>query len=243
MKAVSFRHWQVRQSELSPSAIERLAGELQLAPLTARVLAQRGLGSAEAGRGFLRSSLASLPDPFLLPGMDRAVARLAAAVEAGERIAVHGDYDVDGITGTALLVETLRLLGAEVESHIPLRLKDGYGLSAEALQKAAAGGARVALSVDCGVSAVAEAQLARELGLDLIITDHHQPPDPLPAALAIVNPHLPGKTVFLSRSWPESASLFFCWWGCARPCASEASLPPGRSPTCAAASIWSPWAP
>jgi single-stranded-DNA-specific exonuclease len=191
MKAVSFRHWQVRQSELSPSAIERLAGELQLAPLTARVLAQRGLGSAEAGRGFLRSSLASLPDPFLLPGMDRAVARLAAAVEAGERIAVHGDYDVDGITGTALLVETLRLLGAEVESHIPLRLKDGYGLSAEALQKAAAGGARVALSVDCGVSAVAEAQLARELGLDLIITDHHQPPDPLPAALAIVNPHLP----------------------------------------------------
>ena len=191
MEAVSLRHWLARQSELPQTAIDRLAVELKLAPLTARVLALRGIASAEAGNAFMQSSLASLPDPFLLPGTSRAVQRLAAAIEGGERIAVHGDYDVDGITGTALLAQTLRLLGAEVECHIPLRLKDGYGLSGEALRQAAAGGATVALSVDCGVSAVAEARLALELGLDLIITDHHQPPDPLPAAFAIVNPHLP----------------------------------------------------
>jgi single-stranded-DNA-specific exonuclease len=191
MEAISFRHWLARQSELPQPAIDRLAADLKLTPLTARVLALRGLVSAEAARAFMADALASLPDPSLLPGMDRAVARLAAAIEQGERIAVHGDYDVDGITGAALLVETLRLLGAEVECHIPLRLKDGYGLSAAALRQAAAGGAKLALSVDCGVSALAEAQLALELGLDLIITDHHQPPAPLPAAFAIVNPHLP----------------------------------------------------
>lgn len=191
MEAVSRRHWTARQGEMPQAAIDRLAGALNLSPLAARVLALRGIASAEAGRDFMQSSLASLPDPFLLPGMSRAVQRLATAIEGGERIAVHGDYDVDGITGTTLLVETLRWLGAEVECHIPLRLKDGYGLSADALRQAAAGGARVALSVDCGVSAVAEARLAVELGLDLIVTDHHQPPDPLPEAVAIVNPHLP----------------------------------------------------
>ena len=191
MEAITSRHWQSRQSDLSPAAITQLASDLRLAPLTARVLALRGMASPEAASAFMQSSLASLPDPFLLPGMSRAVQRLAAAIEGGERIAVHGDYDVDGITGTALLAETLRLLGAEVECHIPLRLRDGYGLSGDALRQAAAGGAKVALSVDCGVSAVAEARLALELGLDLIVTDHHQPPDPLPAVFAIVNPHLP----------------------------------------------------
>lgn len=191
MEAITSRHWLSRQSDLSPAAIAQLASELKLAPLTARVLALRGMVSPEAASAFMQSSLASLPDPFLLPGMSRAVQRLAVAIERGERIAVHGDYDVDGITGTALLVETLRLLGADTECHIPLRLRDGYGLSADALRQAAAGGAKVALSVDCGVSAVAEAHLALELGLDLIITDHHQPPETLPAALAIINPHLP----------------------------------------------------
>ena len=191
MEAIISRHWLARPSELSAAATAHLAGELRLAPLTVRVLAKRGIADVAAGSAFLQSSLAALPDPFLLPGMQRAVARLIAAIERGERIAVHGDYDVDGITGTALLVETLRLLGAEVECHIPLRLRDGYGLSADALRQAAAGGARVVVSVDCGVSAVNEAQLAIELGLDLIITDHHQPPEALPVAFSIVNPHLP----------------------------------------------------
>ena len=144
-----------------------------------------------AARDFLDPRLQQLPDPFLIGEMETAVTRLVAAIEAGEKIAIHGDYDVDGVSGTALLVEGLRAMGAEVDYFIPLRLRDGYGLSAEHLRQAFAGGARVAVSVDCGISAVAEAELARELGLDLIITDHHQPPLILPAACAIVNPHLP----------------------------------------------------
>lgn len=191
MEAITTRHWQARPIDLSPADIQRFAASLCVEPLAARVLAQRGIATVDAANAFLQDSLSTLPDPFLLPGMQQAVARLAVAIETGERIAIHGDYDVDGITGTALLLEILRQLGADVECHIPLRLKDGYGLSAEALQKAAAGGARLAVSVDCGVSALAEAQLAHDLGLDLIITDHHQPPASLPRACAIVNPHLP----------------------------------------------------
>jgi single-stranded-DNA-specific exonuclease len=160
------------------------------------------------GRVFLDAGLTALPDPFLLSGMDRGVDRLVIAIEGGEGIAVHGDYDVDGITGTALLVETLRAFGAVVDYHIPLRLKDGYGLSAEALRRAAAAGARVALSVDCGVSAVEEGRLARELGLDLIVTDHHQVPETLPEALAIINPHLP-ESPFPARELSGVGVAFF----------------------------------
>jgi single-stranded-DNA-specific exonuclease len=125
--------------------------------------------------------------------MERATTRLVQAICRGERIAVHGDYDVDGITGTALLVEALQAFGATVDYHIPLRLKDGYGLSAEALEKAADAGAKVVVSVDCGISAVAEARQAAAAGIDLIITDHHHPPEVLPGAYAIINPHLPGS--------------------------------------------------
>ncbi len=121
--------------------------------------------------------------------MEVAVTRLQAAIEKGEKIAVHGDYDVDGITGTVLLFAGLAALGGrDLEYHIPLRLRDGYGLSAQALQEAAEKGTRVVVSVDCGVSAHAEADLAKEHGIDLIVTDHHQPPPTLPDALAVINP-------------------------------------------------------
>jgi single-stranded-DNA-specific exonuclease len=186
------RRWIPRDEGFTPEQVIALSVQLGISPLTARVLAQRGILTGHEGRQFLDSRLADLPDPFLLPDMDRATERLARAIMHGERLAVHGDYDVDGITGTALLVETLRSFGADVEFHIPLRLKDGYGLSAEALEKTAAAGTRIVISVDCGISAVAEAGLAASLGIDLIITDHHHPPANLPSALAVVNPHLPG---------------------------------------------------
>ncbi len=192
MEPVNHHLWVQRKNEFDSIDFDSLGKELGISPLTARILFCRGISTAQEGRNFLEGRLAALPDPFLMAGMERAVERLAGAIERGERVAVHGDYDVDGITGTTLLVETLRALGGIAEYHIPLRLKDGYGLSAEALKEAAAGGAGVVLSVDCGVSAVGEAKLAAELGLDLIITDHHQPPDTLPAAYAIINPHLPG---------------------------------------------------
>ena len=190
MQPVTMRRWQERSALPDPFVLQALERELQVDRLTAHLLAQRGGSDLTAARDFLDPRLQQLPDPFLLGQMEAAVTRLVAALAAGEKIAIHGDYDVDGISGTALLVEGLRAFGAEVNYFIPLRLRDGYGLSAEHLRQAFAGGARVAVSVDCGISAQAEAEVARELGLDLIITDHHQPPSVLPAACAIVNPHL-----------------------------------------------------
>lgn len=180
--------WECR-GEVSVAVTRTLAEELQVSPLIAALLQQRGIADVDQGRQYLASRLSAMPDPLLMADMEVAVMRLCRAVQAGERIAVHGDYDVDGITGSALLVETLRSFGASVDYYIPLRLVDGYGLSGEALQRAADSGATVAVSVDCGVSAHEESRLAKKLGLDLIITDHHQPPEQLPEALAVINPH------------------------------------------------------
>src|SRR5919201_5344371 len=124
--------------------------------------------------------------------LDRSVARLRRALAARERIVVYGDYDVDGITGSAILVRAFRQLGTSVAAYIPDRYEEGYGLNAQAIRKLASDGARVIVSVDCGVTAVREAELARELGIDLIVTDHHHPPAELPQAYALVNPRRPG---------------------------------------------------
>ncbi|HAD04069.1 MAG: single-stranded-DNA-specific exonuclease RecJ [Desulfuromonadales bacterium GWD2_61_12] len=193
MQPVTVRRWLARGGEPEVGAVATLAQRLGIRPLTARALCLRGICDETAGRDYLDGRLSALPDPFLLSGMAPAVARLLRAVQRGERIAIHGDYDVDGVSGTVLLVEALRSFGAEVESFIPLRLRDGYGLSAEALERAAAAGARVVVSVDCGIAAVGEAARAQELGLDLIITDHHLPGHHLPAAYAVINPHLEGS--------------------------------------------------
>lgn len=185
-------HWRLRGTEPSTGLAAGLARELGVSELTARALILRGIDEVSRGREFLQARLNSLPDPELLPDLTVACGRLEQALARGERIAVHGDYDVDGISGATLLVETLRKLGGRVEYHIPLRLKDGYGLSAEAIRQAQENDCELIVSVDCGVSAHAEAELAAELGIDLIITDHHQPPDELPHCLALINPHLPG---------------------------------------------------
>lgn len=191
MTAEQKKIWKLRATEPAAEQIQQLALGLNINSLTARALLFRGIDGVESGAEFLQARLQNLPDPDLLPDMMRAVERLEQALRHGEKIAVHGDYDVDGITGCVLLVETLRQLGAEVEYHIPLRLRDGYGLSAEAIRAAKADGCRLLISVDCGVTAAEEADLASELGLDLIVTDHHQPPDKLPKCLALINPHLP----------------------------------------------------
>lgn len=193
MEPVTRRRWLLRGALPTTEAVDALAAELSAPTLVARLLLARDLNGKSAGE-FLSARLADLPDPLLLPDMEPAAKRVAAAVQSGEPVAVHGDYDVDGITGTTLLVEGLRSCGALVDYHIPLRLKDGYGLSGSALETAAAAGIRLVVTVDCGVSALAEARLARELGLDLVITDHHQPPPHLPEAYAIVNPQRPEST-------------------------------------------------
>ncbi len=193
MEPINRRRWEQRCPEPQPQTVDSLSRSLDVRPLTAQVLARRGIVEVDAGRSFLSGRLAELPDPHLLSGMEAASRRIADAVERREKIAIHGDYDVDGISGTALLVEFLRLFGGVVDFYIPLRLQEGYGLSGAALERAAANGARVAISVDCGITAREEAQQAKALGLDLIITDHHQAPEDLPQALALINPHLPGQ--------------------------------------------------
>jgi single-stranded-DNA-specific exonuclease len=170
------------------SSAERLARELGVSPVVARLLVIRGLDDLDAASRFLKPSLDHLFDPFQLADMNRAVDRLLRAVEQRETIAVHGDYDVDGITSTVILRRALELFGASVVHFIPERLRDGYGLQPAALNRLHAEGVRVVVSVDCGIRGADAARRARELGLDLIITDHHEPDVELPSAYAVVNP-------------------------------------------------------
>ncbi len=160
-----------------------------IAPLVARILAARGCAVSEMA-DFLAARAVEGGPP--MTDLDRAVARLRRALAARERIVVYGDYDVDGITGAAILVRAFRQLGVVVAAYIPDRYEEGYGLNEAAIRKLAADGTKVILSVDCGVTAVREAETARELGIDLIVTDHHHPPAELPRAYALVNPRRPG---------------------------------------------------
>jgi single-stranded-DNA-specific exonuclease len=168
-----------------------LAAELGLSLTAARLLTMRGLDEPDAAARFLRPSLDHLHDPMRLAGMATAVERLSAAIARGERIAIHGDYDVDGITSTVILRRALELLGASVVHFIPDRLRDGYGLQPSTLERLHASGVHVVVSVDCGIRGAEAAARARAIGLDLIITDHHEPEAALPDALAVVNPKRP----------------------------------------------------
>ena len=172
-------------------AAERLRRELSLHPTVARLLVQRGLSDPDGARRFLNPSLDDLHDPSLLTDLDRAVERLLGAVAHREPIAVHGDYDADGVSSTVMLRRALELLGADVTHFIPERLRDGYGLQAETVERLQANGIRVMVSVDCGIRSIAAAKRARELGVDLIVTDHHEPETTLPPAFAVVNPRRP----------------------------------------------------
>ncbi len=169
-------------------AAERLSRALGLQPVIARLLVQRGLSDPDEASRFLRPSLDHLHDPALLTGMPEAVSRIEQAIAAGERIVIHGDYDVDGITSTVILRRALELLGAQVGHFIPDRLKDGYGLQPATVDRLHADGARLVISVDCGIRGHEAADRARELGVDLVITDHHEPGAALPICSAVLNP-------------------------------------------------------
>ena len=164
------------------------ARELGLSPVIARLLAIRGIVDVDAAARFLKPSLDHLLDPMGLIDMDRAVERLLRAIAQGELIAVHGDYDVDGITSTVILRRALELLGGRVIHFIPERLRDGYGLQPAAIARLHGEGVHVIVSVDCGIRGADAGRRARELGVDLIITDHHEPDTELPPAFAVVNP-------------------------------------------------------
>ena len=170
------------------TSAEQLAAGLGVPPLVARLLCQRGLGDPELASRFLNPRLEHLHDPLLLADMRPAIERILGAVARRERIAIHGDYDVDGITSTVILRRALELMGAEVVHFIPERLTDGYGLQPAAIERLHAQGVVLVISVDCGIRGADAAVRARELGVDLIVTDHHEPDTTLPPAFAVINP-------------------------------------------------------
>jgi len=187
--------WIWEERPQNPKAASELVSRLRLPPLLARVLAARGLHDPDEVNSFFHSNLASLTDPMLLEDMDKAAERLARAIKKKEKICVFGDYDVDGITATVLLIRFLRWLGNEVEYFIPNRISDGYGLKRSAVERIASRGINLLITVDNGISSVNEVAHANALGLDVIITDHHQPGPVLPPACAVVNPNRTDTTL------------------------------------------------
>lgn len=170
----------------------RLAAALGVSPAAARVLLHRGYGDAEAARRFLRPSLGDLHDPRLLLGLEPALQRLRRAIAAREKILLYGDYDVDGTTAVVILKTALELAGGQAGFHIPHRLKEGYGMQTDVVERAAFDGVTLLVSVDTGIRAGEVVRRARQLGIDVIVTDHHPPEAELPPALAVLNPKQPG---------------------------------------------------
>ncbi len=175
-----------------PERAQSLASDLGSPLAVGHALVNRGVATVAAARDFLDPSLDELHDPSGLRDLDLATERIRLALERGERILVHGDYDVDGITSTFLLYAVLSDLGASVEYHIPHRTRDGYGLSESAIEQARRRGCSLIVTVDCGITAIEPVEQARAAGIDIVITDHHEPPASLPRACAVVNPHRPG---------------------------------------------------
>ena len=186
------KHWRIHSHDTT--RIAQLEQVAKVSPVMAQLLICRGIDEASAIEPFLSAKLTDLRDPQLLPGLPLAAEKIFAAVAANERIVIYGDYDADGMTAAAILVRCLTLLGADVGYYVPNRLEEGYGLNHEALTTLAQRGARMVISVDCGIASVAEAETARRLGLSLIVTDHHHMGPTLPAADAIVHPGLPGSS-------------------------------------------------
>jgi single-stranded-DNA-specific exonuclease len=214
------KNWQLLPHDAD--AIEQLSRALRVAPAVAQLLRNRGLGEVESARRFLDAPLTGLHAPERLPGVTEAAERLLAAARQGRSICVYGDYDVDGLTGTTLLVQALRLAGAEkVDFYVPHRLEEGYGLNAAALRQIARNGAELVITVDCGIASIAEAEEAARLGLELLITDHHEPKDRLPPAAVLVHPRLPdGSYPFWGLS--GSAVAFKVAWAlCQKVCGGE----------------------
>ena len=172
-----------RWSIATPSAqAAELATCLKTSPLLAQILLNRGLADLPLCQNFLSPSLHHLHAPSMLPGITRAAQRINEAIKAREKIVIYGDYDVDGITATAILWHAITLLGGDVDYYIPKRLEEGYGLNSEALKQLADAGAKLIVSVDCGVTAIEEAKSLCGRGVELIITDHHEPKDRYPDA-------------------------------------------------------------
>lgn len=184
------KRWVLREAD--EALVSLFSETLRISPLLARILIHRGYKEREAAERFLSSSLRSdLPSPFLMAGMRQATDRLVHALKNKELICIWGDYDVDGTTGAAALVSFLRETGGEPLYYVPHRIDEGYGLNLEGIQRLSLQGVCLIVAVDCGISNYKEVELAQDLGIDVVIVDHHEPPQDLPPAVAILNPHRP----------------------------------------------------
>ena len=197
--------------------IRQLSHEVKVPFLVAQVLLARGFGSPEAAGAFLGPKLTDLHDPETLPGVSKAAERVVSAIRSERRITIYGDYDVDGVTATSLLWHCLKLAGASVDYYIPHRLDEGYGLHLEALQKLHQEDPdRLVVTVDCGITSVKEAAAAKQLGLELIITDHHELDDGLPDAAVLVHPRLPGSDYPFGELCGAGVAFKLAWDVCRR---------------------------
>ena len=178
--------WQV--AAIDSGRERQLAEEAGISPLLARLLINRGIKDSLSAKRFLSPQLTQLHDPFLLNDMTPAVERIGQAIKKKEDILIYGDYDVDGITGVTLLVSALKKWGGRVSYYIPHRIKEGYGLNKGVIEKAAREGIKLIITVDCGITALEEVACAHQRGIEVIVTDHHQPGKDLPQAAAIINP-------------------------------------------------------
>ena len=208
------RRW-IGAAPHTASLPENVAGSVPPPPLVQRVLQARGLNDAEEIARFCEPRLTDLHDPGLMPGIDTAVRRIIDAVRHDELIAIYGDYDVDGVTATAILYHTIKTAApnARLRTYVPHRLDEGYGINCEALRQLRNEGVSVVISVDCGITAIESANTAREIGLDLIVTDHHSLPaaSQLPDAFALVHPRLPGSSYPFSELCGAGVAFKVAW--------------------------------
>ena len=189
--------WEVKNYDYNTAG--QISRRLSISPLCAGLLVQRGVKTPEEARYFLHADLKDLQDPFNLTGIEPATDRIKQAIAAGEKIVIYGDYDVDGVCSIVILKQCLEMLGGTVDYYVPERFNEGYGLNMQAVEHLAGSGYSLLITVDCGITSVAEVERAVNLGMDVIISDHHTPPRKLPPALAIINPKL--------GSIPEMADL------------------------------------
>jgi single-stranded-DNA-specific exonuclease len=206
-------------------AVRCITENLQISPVIAQLLLNRGVNDVSTAKRFLDPMLSSLHPPDTLPGVREAADRIAQAIHDGRKILVYGDYDVDGLTGTAILVQVIEQVGGNVSFYVPHRLDEGYGLNLDAIRQLGKSGADLIVTVDCGITAVTEAEEARKLGIELIVTDHHELADSLPAATAVVHPRLPGTEYPFGELSGSGVAFKLAWALAQRVCGNERVTP------------------
>ena len=207
------------------AAAEAVGRQFGLSAIAAQVLLNRGVTGEPAVRAFLHPDLNQLHDPSCMPEMQVAAQRVREAVERRQKIAVYGDYDVDGISATAILLRCLALLGANPDFYVPDRLEEGYGLNAAAVRKLAEAGTQLLITVDCGITAVEEIALARKLGMEVIVTDHHEAGEVVPSGATLIDPKLPG-CVYPFRELSGAGLAFKLAWAIGKDFSSGRKVSP-----------------